>query len=245
MASWLKKRDLSRHCRSFDNHRDFIPYLGWTVAEGTLAKIGIYVWHLKKLLVERAQYMSRLVWKQSVIMTNRHVNDKQPCCNIQFADLVYAASYVIIISSFERVEYVNITLWLHLIRVDFKQWQLLTYSSKSLNVDVMVVSVRCIHARRLSHTRLHGYWTCQGCQVYRTSQVQADISSDFDPSYMYSSEMVWRTLVSLYKCPKIIDDCCYLEPSVHTAQMGLPSWTPRLVFKDFLMLIIFVFSSFR
>ena len=42
--------------------------------------------------------------------------------------------------------------------------------------ECRMLSVRCIHARRLSHSWLHRYWTCQGCQVYRTSQVRSDVS---------------------------------------------------------------------
>jgi len=38
-----------------------------TVAEGTLAKLGVHVWDLKKLLIGSAQSSSRPVWKQSVI----------------------------------------------------------------------------------------------------------------------------------------------------------------------------------
>jgi len=37
------------------------------IAEGTLSKLDIHVWNLKKLLVGRVQSTSRPVWKQSVI----------------------------------------------------------------------------------------------------------------------------------------------------------------------------------
>jgi len=46
--------------RSLDNGREW----WWTLAEGTLTKLGIHVWDLNKLLVERAQSTSRPVWKQ-------------------------------------------------------------------------------------------------------------------------------------------------------------------------------------
>ena len=46
-------------------------YLGRTVAEGTLTKLGIRVWNLKKLLIGRAQSTSRPVCKQSVIKESR------------------------------------------------------------------------------------------------------------------------------------------------------------------------------
>ena len=40
------------------------------------------------------------------------------------------------------------------------------------HVTVVVMCFSCINARRLSYSRLHGYWTRQRCKVYRTSQVQ-------------------------------------------------------------------------
>ena len=57
--------------RSFVDGRDFIPYLGRTVAEGTPTKFGIHVWNFKKLLIGEAQSTSWPVWKQSVIKVSR------------------------------------------------------------------------------------------------------------------------------------------------------------------------------
>jgi len=57
--------------RSFDNSRDFIPYLGWIAAKGMLTKISTDALDLMKLLVKRAQNISRPIRNQSVTKVNR------------------------------------------------------------------------------------------------------------------------------------------------------------------------------
>ena len=52
---------------SFDGGRDFISYLRQTVlAKRMLTKLGIYEWHLKKLLVEKAGQYAISVIKVSM-----------------------------------------------------------------------------------------------------------------------------------------------------------------------------------